>query len=123
MPQRLSIVGRHRDPYFIDAVLQLLRDAWKFWQGDQAGHLLLDHARWLTLETLGAALDTWSGNIDCYGSWNVPDVATQLCQETEQLGQARIPLFTQFLSNIEAKNKDAGTLGYAQLKAMLPNAD
>jgi hypothetical protein len=51
-----------RDSAFVPALIALFRHAYSFRFGEEVGQLLVDHAQWLNLEDLTAALYAWSDN-------------------------------------------------------------
>lgn len=85
----------------------------------RSGLLLVQHAGFLSLDTLADALAAWFGNDECRKSSAMPGLAVQLVHATAHLGTARGALFADFV----AKNEDVTGPGeyysYPDLKTVL----
>jgi hypothetical protein len=113
--QRLAVLGHYAthagqrpDPYFLDKVIQLMQQVYKFQQGAQAGQLLVGYARHLTLDTLANALQAWQRNEDCYAAYGMPETSVDLFKATEHLGTARVQLFGILWTAVESKGDYSG---------------
>lgn len=121
---RMNIVASLPAPYFIDAVLGFVREAVSYRVGEQAGQLLVQHAPFLTVETLKTALTAWAGNIDCREAAQMPDLALTLFRSTAHLGAEQGAAFVAFLHQVQGRAKDGDSYyRYPALEAALRAAD
>ncbi|MGC4856558.1 hypothetical protein ACLQ24_25100 [Micromonospora sp. DT4] len=119
--QRLFVAGARPDPYFLPAVIQLVREAASFRFGEQAGRVLVQHAPFLTLETLRTVLVAWSSNEQCRRASEMTTLAVHLLQGTAHLGPTRAPVFGEFLTNVRAIEGTSDYYSYPALEQALSN--
>lgn len=98
--QRVSVIEARPTPYFVQAVIELLRQAYSYRFGELVGQLLVAHAAFLTIDDLGAALAAWAGNDQCWRASSMPETAVNLFAATGQLGHARAAAFMTFLESV-----------------------
>jgi hypothetical protein len=120
--QRLFVAGTRPDPYFVPAVIQLMQEAgsWRF--GEQAGRLLVQHAPFLTVETLRTVLGAWCDNNECRQAAEMPTLAVHLFHGTSHLGPTRAPVFGEFLTNVRAIEGTDDYYSYPALAQALADA-
>lgn len=87
--------------------------------GGQIGRLLVQHAAFLSLETLKDALIEWYDNDQCRLASAMPGLAVQLVLATAHLGVARGPLFADFAAKCEASAGEGDYYSYPEVKATL----
>lgn len=81
----------------------------------------MQHAGFLSLDTLAESLTAWYDNNQCREAEDMPGLAVQLVHATAYLGAARGPVFTDFVTKCE---NDAGVgeyYSYPDLKSTLHN--
>lgn len=98
--QRVSVIEARPTPYFVPAVVELLRQAYSYRFGELVGQLLVAHAAFLTIDDLGAALVAWAGNDQCWRASSMPETAVNLFSTTGHLGHARAAAFMTFLESV-----------------------
>jgi hypothetical protein len=103
--QRMNVVATLPAPYFTTTVLDFMREAVNYRVGEQAGQLLVQHAPYLTVETLKTALTNWAGNVDCREAAQMPDLALTLFRSTAHLGAEQGAAFVAFLCQVQERAK------------------
>lgn len=116
---QMSIVSQHPDPYFVPAVLGFLETARSWRTGETVGQLLVQHAQYLKLVDLDAALSTWAANGQCRTASLMPLIALELLQTTAHLGPARVQLFEEFIAAVRAVEGAESLYRYAELDAAI----
>lgn len=99
---RMAIAAAHPDPYFVLAIIMFMREAVSFRIGEQAGQLAVQHAAYLTPDTLGAVLTEWVQNMECREASLMPATALALFHGTAHLGVSRVQTFKAFLDRAQA---------------------
>jgi hypothetical protein len=118
---QMLVAGAYPDPYFVPLIPAFLRDAGAWRVGEQAGQILVQHAAFLTLETLGAALTAWVENYECRTANLMQGLAVDLLQSTAHLGPARAAALHDFVTKAQ-EIEGSGATGfytYAALAAVL----
>ncbi|MFI9536791.1 hypothetical protein ACIG56_26515 [Nocardia fusca] len=113
------IAVAHVSEYYVPKIIDLLRTAGSFRTGEQIGALLVQHARFLSIDTLSQALTTWFDNGQCRNATEMPGRAVELLHATAHLGAARGPLFAEFTSKCETEAGAGEYYSYPALKAAL----
>ncbi|KFZ80850.1 hypothetical protein ED92_11050 [Amycolatopsis sp. MJM2582] len=116
---RLQVISLRPSEFFVPHVIQHLRSAFSWRNGEEVGHILLQHALFLSSETLKEALDAWYDNDQCRNAKAMPGLAVQLLQATSHLGIGRGPLFAEFASKCEAAAQKSGSYRYPELIRVL----
>jgi hypothetical protein len=98
---RMNVVAVQPASYFVPAVLGFLQKAWSFRTGEQAGQLLVQHAPFLAIEDLQAALTNWADNDQCRWALQMPEQAVGLFRSTAHLGPAQAKAFGDFLAKVQ----------------------
>ncbi|WP_231949543.1 hypothetical protein [Alloactinosynnema sp. L-07] len=114
-----QVIAARPSEFFVPRVIELLRAAWGWRTGEQIGRLLVQHASFLSVETLGQALTTWYGNDQCREAAAMPGMAVELAHATSHLGAARGPLLLDFVTKCEAKAGPGTHYSYTELKTAL----
>jgi len=124
LPQlhRMAVAATHPDPYFLPAVVACIKDAGGWRLGEQAGQLLVQHAPFLTVDTLGLALTEWCKNSQCRQANLMPDLAVHLFHGTGHLGPARAAVFVEFLTNVRTLEEAGSYYSYPALETALRTA-
>ncbi len=120
--QRLFVAAARPDPYFVPAVSLLIQEAGSFRSGEQAGRVLVQHAPYLTIDTLRTVLSAWSTNNQCRQAAEMTTLAVYLFHGTVHLGPARAPVFGEFLTNVRAIEGTDDYYSYPALAEALANA-
>lgn len=94
------------DEYFVDSIITLMAEAWNFRVAEQAGYLLVAHARYLSVETLERALAVWFDNYECRKAARMPGYAVLLYEGTAHLGRSRQTPFTEFVARCKQARLD-----------------
>ncbi|WP_285705200.1 hypothetical protein [Microtetraspora sp. NBRC 16547] len=118
---RLIVASSRPDPYFVPAVQQVIREAGSYRSGEQAGRLLVQHAPFLTVETLRSALGDWCANDQCRRAAEMPELVVSLFRGTAHLGSVRSVVFTEFLTNVRALEGQDDYYSYPELEAAMCN--
>jgi hypothetical protein len=120
---RLNVVATAPAPYFVPAVIDFLRRAGSYRLGEEAGQLLVQHAPFLTVETLKTALTAWASNSQCREAAQMPDLAVDLFRSTAYLGADQAAAFVTFLGEVQALAKSGdGYYRYPALEVALAAA-
>jgi hypothetical protein len=98
----MNVVSIQLAPYFVPAVVGFLSGAWNFRVGEQAGQLLVQHAPFLTVDAVRAALTAWADNSQCREAQQMPDLALALFRGTAHLGAAQPTVFVDFLGKVQS---------------------
>ncbi|WIV60727.1 hypothetical protein [Amycolatopsis nalaikhensis] len=117
--QRRQVIALGPGEFFVPTVIEMLRTAGSFRSGEAVGRLLVQHAAFLTLSTLGEALGAWFANGQCRDAGDMPGLAVQLVHATAHLGAARGPLFSEFVAKCEAVPGEIEQYNYPELKSAL----
>jgi len=120
--QRLSVAAERPDPYFVPAVIQLIQDAGSWRSGEQAGRVLVQHAPFLTIESLRTVLGAWCANDQCRRASEMTTFAVYLFHGTAHLGPTRAPVFGEFLTNVRAIEGTDDYYSYPALEQALSDA-
>jgi hypothetical protein len=120
--QRLFVAAERPDPYFVPAVIELIRDAPSWRSGEQTGRVLVQHAPFLTIETLGSALDAWCDNDQCRQAAEMTTLAVYLFHGTAHLGPTRAPVFGKFLTDVREIEGAGDYYSYPALEQALSAA-
>ncbi|MGW4528890.1 hypothetical protein [Amycolatopsis sp. NPDC004378] len=116
---RQQVVAARPCEFFVPKVIEMLRMAGSWRTGEQVGRLLVQHAGFLSLDALGAALTAWFDNSQCRDAAEMPGLAVQLVHATAHLGAARGPLFADFVAKCEAAAGTGEYYSYPDLKSAL----
>lgn len=117
---RMNVVASAPAPYFVAAVLGFISEAGSYRVGEQAGQLLVQHAPFLTVETLKAALTAWANNNQCREAMQMPDLAVALFRSTAYLGADQGATFVTFLRQVQALAREGDSYyRYPELEAAL----
>lgn len=117
---RMNVAASSPAPYFVPAVVGFIDEANSWRIGEQAGQLLLQHAPFLTVETLQDALTAWAGNSQCREASQMPELAVSLFRSTSHLGTGQAAAFTTFLAEVQAQaNQGDSYYRYPALEAAL----
>ncbi|MGW2214131.1 hypothetical protein ACWCSD_04015 [Nonomuraea sp. NPDC001684] len=116
---RLGVASVHPDPYFVPTAIQFIEEAGNWRSGEQAGRMLVQHAPFLTIETLREALNGWLENTDCRTAADMPQLAVLLFHRTSHLGPQRAPVFGEFLTNVRALEGESDYYSYPALHEAL----
>jgi hypothetical protein len=120
---QMLVAAAHPDPYFVPLIPAFLNDARSWRVGEQAGQILVQHAAFLTLDTLQAALTAWVENYECRTANLMQSLAAvDLLQRTAHLGRARAVAFHNFVDRaheLESSNGSTGFYTYALLATAL----
>ncbi|MDA0639804.1 hypothetical protein [Nonomuraea ferruginea] len=116
---RLGVATVRPDPYFIPAVLRLIQEAGSWRSGEQAGRVLVQHAPFLTIDTLRDVMSKWCDNSECRQAAEMPGLAVLLFQGTSHLGQARAAVFGEFLTSVRAIEGEGEYYSYPALEEAL----
>ncbi|MFI9552727.1 hypothetical protein [Nonomuraea endophytica] len=119
---RLGVATVHPDPYFVPTVVQFIDEAGSWRSGEQAGRMLVQHASFLTLQTLREALNGWWENPECRTAAEMPNLAVLLFHGTSHLGPQRASAFIEFLTNIRALEAEGSYYSYPLLEEALSRA-
>lgn len=111
-----QVVAARPSEFFVSKVIEFLRSAPNWEAGGQIGRLLVQHATFLSLETLKDALIEWYDNDQCRLGSAMPGLAVQLVHATAHLGVARGPLFADFAAKCEASAGSGDYYSYPELK-------
>jgi hypothetical protein len=103
---RMAVVHAHPDPYFIEAVIDFMKNAYSFRTGEQVGLLAVLHAPYFNTEALEALLAEWAANIQCREAKMMPELAVSLFRSTAHLGHSRIETFRGFLETVRGVDPD-----------------
>lgn len=118
---RQQVIAARPCEFFVSKVIEMLRTAGSWRAGEQVGRLLVQHAEFLSLDTLKEALTAWYNNSECRDASEMPVLAVQLVHATAHLGTARGPLFTDFVTKCEATAGTGEYYSYPDLKSTLHN--
>lgn len=118
---RQQVIAARPSEFFVPKVIELLRTAGSWRTGEQIGRLLVQHAAFLSVETLKDALTAWYDNTECREAWHMPDLAVQLLHATAHLGAARGPLFADFVTKCEESAGMGEYYSYPDVKTTLSN--
>ncbi|GAB3161959.1 hypothetical protein GCM10027258_80010 [Amycolatopsis stemonae] len=118
---RQQVIAARPCEFFLPKVIEMLRTAGSWRTGEQVGRLLVQHAAFLSLDTLGEALTVWCGNNQCRDAAEMPGLAVQLLHATAHLGVARGPLFSDFVAKCEFAAGEGEYYSYPDLKSALRN--
>jgi hypothetical protein len=118
---RRQVIAIRSSEFFVPEVIELLRTAGSWRSGEEVGRLLVSHAEFLTVGTLGDALTAWFDNGQCREAAAMPGLAVQLVHATSHLGAARGPLFADFVARCETSAGAGEYYAYPDLKAALGN--
>lgn len=102
----MNIVANAPAPYFVPAVLGFISEANGWRIGEQAGQLLVQHAPFLTVENLKAALTAWANNSQCREAAQMPDLAVALFRDTAYLGVSQAAAFVTFLGEVQGSGRE-----------------
>jgi hypothetical protein len=116
LPHRMNVVAIAPAPYFTDAVLSFIDEANTWRVGEQAGQLLVQHAQFLDVKALTAALTAWAGNVDCWEAQQMPGLAVTLFHSTAHLGAGQVAAFLTFLGKVQAQARSGD--GYYRYPAL-----
>lgn len=105
--------------YFVPAVVAALQTAGSWRTGEAVGRLLVQHAEFLTVETLHEGLCSWHDNNQCRQAAEMPGLAVQLFHATAHLGDARFGPFGDFAAKCEATEGRAEYYSYPELHETL----
>lgn len=119
--QKIVIAARPSE-YFVPKVIEFLKAAGSWRTGEQIGQLLVQHAPFLSVETLEAALTEWYENDQCRVASAMPDLAVQLFHGTAGLGPARAPAFINFIRKCKESEGEGEFYSYPALGATLQRA-
>ncbi len=119
--QMIAIATRPSE-FFMPKVIGFLQTAGSWRTGEQVGRLLVQHAAFLSVETLQTALTAWYDNNQCRLAADMPELAVQLFHATAHLGAARGPGFTDFVTNCTTSEGDGEFYSYPALHTTLQNA-
>jgi hypothetical protein len=120
LQHRMNVVASVPAPYFVPTVLGFISDAGGWRIGEQAGQLLVQHAPFLTVETLGTALTAWANNSECREAAQMPDLAVALFRITAHLGAGQAAAFVTFLGEVQGLAKQGDSYyRYPALEAAL----
>ncbi|WP_231983215.1 hypothetical protein [Nocardia sp. 852002-20019_SCH5090214] len=106
---RMNVVAMAPAPYFVPAIVEFLRKAWNFRTGEQVGQILLQHAAFLSLDELRAALTAWTDNDQCRMASQMPELAASLYRATTHLGVAQPAVFIAFLAKVQSLSAEGDT--------------
>jgi hypothetical protein len=116
---RQQVIAARPCEFFVPKVIEMLRTAASWRNGEQVGRLLVLHAGFLSLHTLAEALTAWFDNSECRDASEMTSLAVQLLHSTAHLGAARGPLFVEFVTKCEAAAGPGDFYSYPDLKAAL----
>ncbi|MDG4816519.1 hypothetical protein O7628_13530 [Micromonospora sp. WMMD956] len=116
---RMSVVETSPDPYFVPTVVALLKEAGSYRTGERAGRILVQHAPFLSVEALRAALEEWYGNGECLHATEMPEFAVQLSHGTTHLGPVGAGAFVEFLSKVQSREEPDSYYSYPGLDRAL----
>jgi len=120
--QRLSVAAERPDPYFVPAVIQLIQDAESWRSGEEAGRVLVQHAPFLTIDSLRTVLGAWCANDQCRRASEMTTLAVNLFYGTAHLGPTQTPVFGEFLTNVRAIEGTGDYYSYPALEQALSDA-
>jgi hypothetical protein len=118
---RHQVIAARPCEFFVPKVIEMLRTAESWRNGEQVGRLLVQHAGLLSLERLGEALTAWFDNNECWNAAEMPTLAVQLVHATAHLGAARGAVFADFLTKSENAAGTNQHYRYPDLKVVLHN--
>jgi hypothetical protein len=121
---QMLVAASHPDPYFVPRIPDFLKAAGTWRTGESAGQTLLQHAAFLDLGTLRAALTAWVDNDQCRTANLMEGLAADLLRRTAYLGPTRAAVFQEFLTRAQELDKSQGHVGpysypYSELAAAL----
>ncbi|GAA3753019.1 hypothetical protein GCM10022225_42170 [Plantactinospora mayteni] len=119
---RMAVVEASPDPYFVPMVAALLKEAVNYRMGERAGRILVQHAPFLTVEALGAALAAWYDNKECRHATDMPEFAVALFHGTTHLGPAGAAAFVAFLTKVQEHEEPGTYYSYPGLDTALQTA-
>jgi hypothetical protein len=120
LEHRMNVVASAPAPYFVAAVLGFISEAGGWRIGEQAGQLLVQHAPFLTVDTLQTALTDWADNSQCREAFQMPELAVGLFRSTAHLGLGQAAAFVTFLGQVQALAKKGDSYyRYPALEAAL----
>ncbi|MFD2415406.1 hypothetical protein [Amycolatopsis pigmentata] len=120
--QQMAVAMAQPSEYFVPSVVTFLQGAGSWRMGDQVGQVVVQHAPFLTLDTLKAVLTAWYDNEECRRAVTMPSQAVQLFHDTAHLGTARGPAFADFAAKCEASEGEGEYYSYPGLHTALRDA-
>jgi hypothetical protein len=119
---RIAIVAAHPDPYFVPALAELITQAAGWRLGEAAGQLAVQHAPFLTPQTLEAVLLGWATNVNCRTASLMPGLVVRLFHATAHIGASRADAFRGFLANVRSIEDQNSHFRCPELEAALHTA-